>query len=287
MTTRARTLALDPQRFPNPGRAVAWVIQEATRASSMSSMVARSTPRDVLPMPIGVTGGTGVSDVPRPNVSLTWPAKPPHEKHQPSPTPYQAMPHFTLRCRPGSVYPPDRAEIALERFFTEANLTALRELSLRLTARRVEGQLEGSLAGESLPLVTDRVVVLVDGSAASVRAIRRAATLAAALRAAFVAVVVETPSADGRTYDASRDLQEAIDDAIDLGADVVRIEATDEAEALASIAARRRATHVFVPYREVGGLRRIRERSLVERVLERLPDVEVHAVSAPSRPDGG
>ena len=190
------------------------------------------------------------------------------------------------RMKHGNVYPPDRAEVALERFFTEANLTALRELALRLVASRVEGQLEGSLAGESLPLVTDRVVVLVDGSPASVRAIRRAATLAAALRAAFVAVVVETPSADGRTFDASRDLQEAIDDAIDLGADVVRTEATDEAEALASIAARRRATHVFVPYREVGGLRRIRERSLVERVLERLPDVEVHAVGPPSRPDG-
>jgi two-component system sensor histidine kinase KdpD len=191
------------------------------------------------------------------------------------------------RMKHGNVYPPDRAEVALERFFTEANLTALRELALRLVATRVEGQLEGSLAGESLPLVTDRVVVLVDGSPASVRAIRRAATLAAALRAAFVAVVVETPSADGRTFDASRDLQEAIDDAIDLGADVVRTEATDEAEALASIAARRRATHVFVPYREVGGLRRIRERSLVERVLERLPDVEVHAVGPPSRPGGG
>src|SRR6185503_5642230 len=92
------------------------------------------------------------------------------------------------RMKHGNVYPPDRAEVALERFFTEANLTALRELALRLVASRVEGQLEGSLAGESLPLVTDRVVVLVDGSPASVRAIRRAATLAAALRAAFVAV---------------------------------------------------------------------------------------------------
>jgi two-component system, OmpR family, sensor histidine kinase KdpD len=190
------------------------------------------------------------------------------------------------RMKHGNVYPPDRANVALERFFTEANLTALRELALRLTARRVEGQLEGSLAGESLPLVTDRVVVLVDGSPASIRAIRRAATLAAALRAAFVAVVVETPATDGQTFDRSRDLQEAIDDAVDLGADVVRIEAADVADGLATIAERRRATHVFVPHREIGGLRRLRDRSLVERVLERLPDVEVHAVGAPSRPDG-
>ena len=27
----------------------------------------------------------------------------PHEKHQPSPTPYHAMPHFTERCKAGSV----------------------------------------------------------------------------------------------------------------------------------------------------------------------------------------
>src|SRR3954471_21391470 len=93
------------QRFfpPNPGRAAACLIHDAACRSSRASTDSRSTPRESLPIPIGVTGGTGVSDVPRPNVSLTCPAKPPHEKHQPSPTPYQAMPHLTLRCRPGSV----------------------------------------------------------------------------------------------------------------------------------------------------------------------------------------
>ena len=35
------------------------------------------------------------------------------------------------RMRHGNVYPPDRTTIALDRFFTEANLTALRELALR------------------------------------------------------------------------------------------------------------------------------------------------------------
>ena len=83
--------------------AAACFIHDAIWRSSMSSTDSRSTPRESLPIPIGVTGGTGVSDVPRPNVSLTWPAKPPHEKHQPSPTPYHAMPHFTERCRAGSV----------------------------------------------------------------------------------------------------------------------------------------------------------------------------------------
>jgi two-component system sensor histidine kinase KdpD len=191
------------------------------------------------------------------------------------------------RMKHGNVYPPERTQIALDKFFTEANLTALRELALRLTAQRVEGQLEGELSGRSLPLVTDRVVVLVDGSLASIRAIRRAAKLASAIHAALIAVVVETPASGAQSFDRSRDLQEAMDDALDLGADVVRIEAADVADGLASIAEQRRATHVFVPFREVGGLRRLRERSLVERVLERLPEVEVHAVSARPSSEGG
>jgi two-component system sensor histidine kinase KdpD len=38
------------------------------------------------------------------------------------------------RMRHGNVYAPDRARVALDRFFTEANLTALRELALRQVA---------------------------------------------------------------------------------------------------------------------------------------------------------
>ena len=56
---------------PNPGMAVACFIHDAAWRSSRSSSDSRSTPRESLPIPIGVTGGTGLSEVPRPNVSLT------------------------------------------------------------------------------------------------------------------------------------------------------------------------------------------------------------------------
>ena len=190
------------------------------------------------------------------------------------------------RMRHGNVYPPDRTQIALERFFTEANLTALRELALRLVARRVEGQLEGALAGQSLPLVTDRVVVLVDGSPASIRAIRRAAKLASVLRGALLAVAVETPEAGTRPFDRSRDLQEALDDAADLGAEVIRVDAADLASGVGQVAESRSATHVVLPHHELTGLRRLRERALVDVLLERLPDVEIHVVG-PARHGGG
>lgn len=185
------------------------------------------------------------------------------------------------RMKHGNVYPPERTQIALEKFFTEANLTALRELALRLVAQRVEGQLEDTSAGVQLPLVTDRVLVLVDGSQASARAVRRAAKLASALHGALIAGVVETPSSERQPFDRARDLQESIDDAVDLGADVVRIEAPDVATGLEQVAVERRATHVVLPHKELTGLRRLRERSLVDELIRRLPDVEVHTIGAP------
>jgi two-component system sensor histidine kinase KdpD len=184
------------------------------------------------------------------------------------------------RMKHGNVYPPDRTQVALEKFFTESNLTALRELALRLVARRVEGQLEDTIAGQQLPLVTDRVLVLIDGSPATGRAVRRAAMLAGSLHAAFIAVVVETPELERQPFDRKRDVQEALDDAVDLGADVVRVEAADVVTGLEQVGRTHRATHLILPHRESAGLKRLLERPLVDRLMERLPDVELHVVGA-------
>jgi two-component system sensor histidine kinase KdpD len=184
------------------------------------------------------------------------------------------------RMKHGNVYPPERAQVALDRFFTEANLTALRELSLRLVARRVEGQLESTAAGGQLTLVTERVLVLLDGSPACARAVRRAAALAGHLNAALVAVVVETPESERYSFDQRRDLQEAIDDAVDLGADVARIQARDVVDGLEQVARSRRATHVVLPQRAMKGMARFTERPLADRLLQRIPELEVHLVGA-------
>jgi two-component system sensor histidine kinase KdpD len=186
------------------------------------------------------------------------------------------------RMKHGNGYTPDRTQVALEKVFTEANLTALRELSLRLVARRVEGQLEDTIAGQQLPLVTDRVLVLVDGSPATARAVRQAAKLASAIHAALLAVVVETPEVGRQSFDQARDIQEALDDAVDLGADVVRVEAADVLSGLEQVARSHRATHLMLPHRELIGMKRLRERPLVDRLIERLPDVELHVVGPPA-----
>ena len=100
------------------------------------------------------------------------------------------------------------------------------------------------------------------------------------MHAAFVAVVVDTPETARLPFDRARDLQEAIDDAVDLGADVVRIEAPDERGRPGAGRPRPAGdAHRACRTASAGGLGRMRRRPLAEQLIERLPDVEVHLVA--------
>ncbi len=182
------------------------------------------------------------------------------------------------RMRHGNVYPAERAAIALDRFFTEANLTALRELALRFTAGRVEAQLDDWSERVPLPAVLDRIVVVVDEQAVARRAIRRAAALAGAMRTRLVALVVSDPDDGALPFDRRRDLAEHIEYARDLGADVVTVEHEDLVTAIVEAARTHRATQVVIGHRARGGLDRLLHRSLATQVIERAPHLEVHIV---------
>src|SRR5690349_22396294 len=53
------------------------------------------------------------------------------------------------RLKRGVVYPPDRAQAALDNFFQEPTLVALRELAMRQTAHVVEAQSPGDVPAAS------------------------------------------------------------------------------------------------------------------------------------------
>jgi two-component system sensor histidine kinase KdpD len=185
------------------------------------------------------------------------------------------------RMRHGNVYPPDRTAVALDRFFTESNLTALREQSLRFVTGRVDAQLATIGGGIGLGAVIERILVYVDDAPSAPRAIRRGAAIAAALRAPFLALVVDAPTtASSGPRDRQRDLREHLDDAVDLGAEIIQVEASDPVEALARVVRDRRVTQVVLPYRATSTMDRLRKGSVVDRLLTEMPDLEVHVVAA-------
>jgi K+-sensing histidine kinase KdpD len=53
---------------------------------------------------------------------------------------------------------------------------------------------------------------------------------------------------------------------------------------LSDVARARRATHVVIPYRQLGGVKRPLERPLADQLIQRLPEIEIHVVG--SKADG-
>ncbi len=69
------------------------------------------------------------------------------------------------RLERGVVYSSDKARQAMEHFFTESNLAALRELALRYAAHEVEGKLESSVEnGEAGSASRERILICVTGN---------------------------------------------------------------------------------------------------------------------------
>ena len=185
------------------------------------------------------------------------------------------------RIRHGNVYPPERARVALDRFFTEPNLTALRELSLRFVTRAVDEQLEEIVSEQGLDRlrpVSERVLVLVDERPISRRALRRGAMLATALGAGLSAAVIVTPAIERLSFDRARDLQEHLDYATDLGAQVVQHPARDLVTGLIELGKGMRVTHMVMGRESRRSIARRLGPDLSEQLLDQLPEIEVHLV---------
>src|SRR6266849_5650980 len=90
---------------------------------------------------------------------------------------------YINRIERGAVYAPEKARRAMENFFTEANLGALRELAMRHTAHEVEEKLFPAKPGE-------RILICLTGRPASANLIRRGKRVADYLQAECMAVHV-------------------------------------------------------------------------------------------------
>ncbi len=184
------------------------------------------------------------------------------------------------RLRDGKVYVPSQAERALESFFQKSNLTALRELSLRQTARRVHTEVESARRqrAASVPWATaDRLLVCVGPSPTTPRVIRTARQMAAALDAPWVAVCVEKtgiasdPAAKQRVVDHLR-LAER------LGAETVTLTGTDVSETILDFARTLNVTKIFVGKTHSPRWRRVLWKSVVEDLLDNSGEIDVYVI---------
>ena len=101
------------------------------------------------------------------------------------------------RMKTGKVYPPDRAERAMENFFTPGNLTRLRELTLTEMAHLIDHRHRRAEADRAPISATERVMVGLSSRSPNAPALlRKAARLADRLNAPWYAVYIQTPAED-------------------------------------------------------------------------------------------
>jgi two-component system sensor histidine kinase KdpD len=180
------------------------------------------------------------------------------------------------RMRHGNIYQGAQAGQALEGFFREGNLTALRELVLRRVAETVEQDLDEYMREHGLDgwETAERVVVLLDNTRASEVAIRRAWRLANAFDGElFAAYPGYLAKEQGMTH--------ILTVAMDLNATVREIPGEDLAEELVRLARKENAQHLLLLVEPGGGFAGLRRRNLADAVLEMLPHATVHLVARP------
>jgi two-component system sensor histidine kinase KdpD len=132
------------------------------------------------------------------------------------------------RLERGVVYSPEKAAAALRNFFTEGNLTALRELAMRQTAQRLDHESVST---------RDRIAVWITPDASSAMAIRRARRVADFLRAPCEALYCAADTAL---------LSDQLEFCRRLHMDAWSVEGSECAQAVAKYARERGATQLFV-----------------------------------------
>ena len=151
------------------------------------------------------------------------------------------------RMTDGKVYLGERAEWAAENFFRESNLTALREMALRIVAEHVDRDLRNIMSEQRIPgpwKSADRLLVAVSASPYSERLIRYTRRLASSMEASWIVANIERPrplSEDEQTR-----LTRYLALARQLGAEVISTPGTEVGETLLRIARQHNVTQIVI-----------------------------------------
>lgn len=184
------------------------------------------------------------------------------------------------RMKEGKIYGTLQAERALENFFRREKLVALREITLRRTADRVNriAEEERNALGEMDYHTGEHVLVCISPSPSNAKVIRTASRLAYAFHASFTGIYVETPKMQEADEKNKAAVKNHMDLARALGADIVTVYGTDIA-------------YQIVEYAIVGNISKIvmgrsrkqwmfgKSRSeVLEQLTYRAPNIDVYII---------
>jgi two-component system sensor histidine kinase KdpD len=194
------------------------------------------------------------------------------------------------RLAEGKIYRPEKVQAALANFFTEENLTTLRELALREVASSVDRTREKIVRRDAGPVIApktvDRIgVALASNPPYTAILLRKASRIAGRLNSDWYCVYVQTPEESAERIDSTvqRKLVDNIQLAQAMGAEVVKLVGTDIAAELRRFARERGVTLLIAGQSRRSRWHRWRYGSVVERLTHNSEGLDVLVVGLPTR----
>ncbi len=181
------------------------------------------------------------------------------------------------RLKDGKVYTAERSRQAVENFFKSGNLSALREMSLRMAAERVDRQIREYRRGQRISETWksgQRLIAAISPSPHSVSVIRWARRISYTMDASWVVVYVDrSDKLSGQQRD---QLAKNIKLARELGAEVVTTSGVDIANALVRVAREQNASQILVgkPDRFIFS----RAARLIDDLMQKSRDLDIYIV---------
>lgn len=133
------------------------------------------------------------------------------------------------RMKEGKIYKPVQAERAMNNFFKREKLAALREITLRRTADRVNriAEEERNITGDMDYHTGEHILACISAAESSAKVIRSAARLAYAFRGQFTGLYVETPAMQEADEKTKQGVRRNMELARALGAKIVTVYGSD------------------------------------------------------------
>src|SRR6195256_2493959 len=191
------------------------------------------------------------------------------------------------RLTDGKIYAAEKIPAALANFFTEENLTTLRELALREVASNVDRFRESITGGEvrktpqSVRTVDRLMVALPSQLTLTEELLRKASRIAGRLNLDWYCVYVQTPDERADRIDATvqRKLVDNIQKAQSMGAEVVKLEGTDVAETLSEFALEHGVTLIVAGQSRRTWWQHFTRGSVIDKLVNNTRDIDVLVVS--------
>ena len=183
------------------------------------------------------------------------------------------------RLREGKVYRDEQARRAVQNFFTEENLTALRELSLRRCADRVNRLTESSrVKTGGCNHTEEHILVCLSSAPSNAKIIRTAARMAAAFKGGFTALFVETPDFPAMSEEDKTRLRSNIHLARQLGAAIETVYGEDVPYQIAEFARLSGVSKIVLGRSSAKRRRLFGKPTLTESLIASAPSLDIHII---------